>query len=78
MEGRIRDLLVSCEKFGRDVSCLVEEFFAPSGFDPGAEADDRFGVFTEPTGGVAFDSQVDDSTDRTLYGSAADGEPVEC
>ncbi len=63
-EGRIRGLLVSDRKFGGDVSCLVEEFFGATRFNPCSEANDGFSVFTKPAGGVAFDSKVNDSEVR--------------
>ena len=44
----------------------MEEFIGSAGFDPGSEADDGFGVFAKPVGGVAFDSQVDHATHRAF------------
>ena len=48
---------VSDGKVRCDVSCLLEKFFGSSCFDPCSEADDGFGVFAKPVGGVAFDKE---------------------
>ena len=56
--GRIRGLSVSDSQVRREVGCLLEKFFGSSCFNPGSEADDGFGVFAKPVGGVAFDTQV--------------------
>ena len=52
MVGRIRGLSASVGKFRRDVSCLVEEFFGSTRFDPCSEADDGFGILAKPVSGI--------------------------
>lgn len=69
---RILDLLGSCDKVVGDVSCLLEEFSRTAGFEPGAETDHCFGVFTEPVRRVAFDAQIHEGMNRTLNRAASD------
>lgn len=74
--GRIPDLLGSRDKFTVDASCLLEEFFGASGFEPCPESDHGICTFLQPVRRIAFDSQIDHSPNRTFHRIAADGHVV--
>jgi len=71
VNGRIHESWVSDGELWGDASCLMEEFFGSSGFDPGSQSDHGFGVFAEPVNRVAFNAEIDDSADRAFDRSAA-------
>lgn len=74
--GRILNLLGSRDRFTVDASCLLEELFGASGFEPSPESDHGFCTFLQPVRRIAFDSQIDHSPNSTFYGTAADGHAV--
>ena len=71
-DGRILELWESKSHRGCDASPYLEKVCGATGFDPGTLTNHGFGVFTQPVHPVAFDTQINDTTERTLNRRTAD------